>query len=273
MRRLGAPRASVSPCDRDETVPDVADGADQRLVLGAELGPQPADMHVDRPGAAEVVVAPDLLEQLRPGEDPARVLGEELQQLEFLEGQVQRAAAQPGQSSCRLVDDAGRRSGSRRGGRTDVRRPMASRSRASTSPGPAVCRMTSSAPQSAVTAAQPPSVTTASTGTLIAGAAQLPQQPPGLHKITTGVDQDGISGRPARPPRSRSPGPARTACGQQAQGGQDVGRRLAARQSSRSTLLNRRHLRSAVSSAGSCPPTPADDPGRRRPDSLMSEDS
>src|SRR5206468_359400 len=82
--------------DRHEPVPDVAYGADQRLVLGAELGPQPPDVNVDRAGAAEVVVAPYFLQQLRAGEDPPRVLGEELQQLELLEGEVEHAAAQAG---------------------------------------------------------------------------------------------------------------------------------------------------------------------------------
>ena len=65
-------------------------------MLGAELGAQPPDVHVDRAGAAEVVVAPDLLQQLSAREDPARVLGQELQQLEFLERQVEHPAAQPG---------------------------------------------------------------------------------------------------------------------------------------------------------------------------------
>ena len=87
-----------------ELVADVADGADQRLVLDAELGPQPADVDVDRAGAAEVVVAPDLLQQLRAGEDPARVLGQVLQQLELLVGEVERAAAQLGGVAV-LVDD------------------------------------------------------------------------------------------------------------------------------------------------------------------------
>ena len=53
-------------------------------------------MHVHRAGAAEVVVAPDLLEQVGPGEYPSRVLGQELQQLEFLERQVEGAGPQPG---------------------------------------------------------------------------------------------------------------------------------------------------------------------------------
>src|ERR1700735_1084087 len=83
--------ALVAP-DRDETIADVADRADERLMVGAELGPQAAHVHVDGPGAAEVVVAPHLLEQLGPGKDPARVLGQELQQLELLERQVERVA-------------------------------------------------------------------------------------------------------------------------------------------------------------------------------------
>src|ERR1700677_4207783 len=55
-------------------------------------------MHVDGPGAAEIVIAPDLLQQVRAGEDPARVLREELEQLELLEGEVERTAAEP----CRI---------------------------------------------------------------------------------------------------------------------------------------------------------------------------
>ena len=91
------------PLDRHEPVSDVAHGADQGFVLGAELGPQPPDVDVHRARAAEVVVAPDLLQQLGAGEDPARMLGEELEQLEFLEGEVEHAAAQPGRVG-RLVD-------------------------------------------------------------------------------------------------------------------------------------------------------------------------
>src|SRR5262249_25856185 len=107
--------------DRHEPVADVAHGADQGLMFGAEFGSQPPDVNVNRAGAAEVGVAPDLLEQLRAGKDPARMLGEELQQLEFLEGEVEHAAAQPGRVGC-LVDgqfaraDLVRRLGDRGGG-------------------------------------------------------------------------------------------------------------------------------------------------------------
>ena len=58
-------------------------------MFGAELGPQPPDVDVHRPGAAEVVIAPHLLQQLGPGEDPAGMLGEELEQFELLERQIQ----------------------------------------------------------------------------------------------------------------------------------------------------------------------------------------
>ena len=53
-------------------------------------------MDVDGAGAAEVVVAPHLLQQLLAAEDAAGVLGQELQELELLEGQVQRALADLG---------------------------------------------------------------------------------------------------------------------------------------------------------------------------------
>ena len=64
-------------------------------MLGAELRAQTADVHVDGAGAAEEVVAPDLLQQLGAGEDPARVLGEVLEQLELLVGELEQPPAQP----------------------------------------------------------------------------------------------------------------------------------------------------------------------------------
>src|SRR6478735_11072156 len=78
----------VAPVDRAaavlgrvEAVADVAHGADELLVLGAELGAQASHVDVDRPGASVVVVAPDLLQQLRAREHAARVLDEVLQEL------------------------------------------------------------------------------------------------------------------------------------------------------------------------------------------------
>src|SRR4051794_23030293 len=74
----------------DELVADVAHRADERFTLRAELRAQAPYMYVDSAGAAEVVVAPHLLQQLGAGEDPAGVLREVLQQLELLERQVER---------------------------------------------------------------------------------------------------------------------------------------------------------------------------------------
>src|SRR5580693_689199 len=100
---IGAVRAGAG-LDWHEPVANVADRADQRLVLRAELGSEPPDVDIDCPGATEVVVAPYLLEQLRPGEYAPRMLGQELQQLELLEGQVEGAAVHPGRVG-RLVHD------------------------------------------------------------------------------------------------------------------------------------------------------------------------
>ena len=46
-------------------------------MVAAELGAEPADVDVDRPRTSEVVVAPDLLQELGAGEHAARVLHEE----------------------------------------------------------------------------------------------------------------------------------------------------------------------------------------------------
>ena len=48
-------------------VADAPNGLDQVLVLGAELGPQPPDVHVHGARAAVEVVAPDLAQQRRAG--------------------------------------------------------------------------------------------------------------------------------------------------------------------------------------------------------------
>src|SRR5215467_10766926 len=104
VRTRPAYRAAPGGAGWDELVADVADRADQRLVLRAKLGTEPAHMDVDRPRAAEVVISPHLLQQLGPGEHVPRVLGEELQQLELLECQVECHATDPRRVR-RLVDD------------------------------------------------------------------------------------------------------------------------------------------------------------------------
>src|SRR5437899_3085116 len=64
---LGDFRAAVDRAPavlrRVEPVAHVADGADELLVLRAELGAEATHVHVDRAGAPVVVVAPDLLQQ------------------------------------------------------------------------------------------------------------------------------------------------------------------------------------------------------------------
>src|SRR5690606_5903048 len=87
---------------RVEPVADVAHRADQLLVLRAELGAQAPHVHVHGAGAAVVVVAPDLLEQLGAGEHAARVLHEVLEELELLVREVDGAAAQPGRVPARV---------------------------------------------------------------------------------------------------------------------------------------------------------------------------
>ena len=75
-----------------EAVADRAHRLDQVRMLLAELGPQPPDVHVDRPRAAVVLVTPDPAEQRLAGEDLGRVAGEEAEQLVLHVGQVEDAA-------------------------------------------------------------------------------------------------------------------------------------------------------------------------------------
>src|SRR5258707_8741615 len=49
---LAVPLVVASTLERHEPVANIPHGADQRLVLGAELGPQSPDMHVHGPGPA-----------------------------------------------------------------------------------------------------------------------------------------------------------------------------------------------------------------------------
>ena len=91
-----------------EPVAHIADGANQVLVVGAEFGAQAADVDVHGAGAAVVVIAPDLVEQLGPGENAPRMLGQIFQQLEFLVGEVQGPAVDAGGVAVLVNDDAGR---------------------------------------------------------------------------------------------------------------------------------------------------------------------
>src|SRR5450830_1514272 len=79
---------------RVEPVADVAHGADELLVLGTELGAQPAHVDIDGASAPVVVVAPDFLQQLRASEHPTGVLNEVLDQLELFVREIERATTE-----------------------------------------------------------------------------------------------------------------------------------------------------------------------------------
>ena len=180
---------------QDEAVADVADGADVVLVLGAELGAEAAHVDVDGAGAAEVVVAPDLLEQLRAGEDAARVLGEVLQELELLEGQVERAAADASRcTSRRRRHLAGRMTCA--SGSSACAAAAQARWRAGAGPrarpGRRCGGRTSSMPQSWATTARPPSVTMSRTGGVGAGGAHQPAQVARRRRGPGAVDEDEV---------------------------------------------------------------------------------
>jgi hypothetical protein len=52
----------------DKPIANIPNRANQSLVLGAEFCPQPPHVNINGSGPAEVVVTPNLLQQLRPGE-------------------------------------------------------------------------------------------------------------------------------------------------------------------------------------------------------------
>src|SRR3990172_2031582 len=64
------------------------DGLDKGVTEGFDLAAEAADVDVYGAGAAEVVVAPDPVEDGLPVEGLAPVLGQEAQELELLVGQV-----------------------------------------------------------------------------------------------------------------------------------------------------------------------------------------
>src|SRR2546421_5779734 len=76
-----------------EPVTDRPHRLDQPAPLFAELGPQPADVDVDGPCPAVVLVSPHTRQQLLAGEHLAGVGGEEPQELVLHIREVERAAA------------------------------------------------------------------------------------------------------------------------------------------------------------------------------------
>src|SRR5881397_3772492 len=76
-----------------EAIADVADGFDSARRLVPQLGPKPAYVNVDRAGAAEEVVTPNVAQQRAARahlSGPRREIGK---QLELLVGQVDQLAA------------------------------------------------------------------------------------------------------------------------------------------------------------------------------------
>src|SRR5262245_167784 len=71
-------------------------GLDEPGPLLAELGPQPADVHVDRPGSSVVLITPHAGQELLAGEHLARVRREEPQQLVLHVGEVEGAVGHRG---------------------------------------------------------------------------------------------------------------------------------------------------------------------------------
>ena len=63
----------------------------RRVVL--DLGPQALDVHVERLGVAEVVRAPDAVDEHVAGQHPAGVRQQQLEQLELLQRQRDELAA------------------------------------------------------------------------------------------------------------------------------------------------------------------------------------
>ena len=78
------------------------------------------------------------------------------------------------------------------GGSSEWRRPIASRSRASTSAGPALSSSTSSMPHSAVRATRPPSVRIANIGEVTPVVRSRRHRRAGGHQVAAGVDQQGV---------------------------------------------------------------------------------
>jgi hypothetical protein len=129
-------------------------------------------------GAAEEVIAPQLLQQLRAGEHLPGVLCEVLQQLELLvvnsSGRPRTRAVLVASS---ITSSPSTRELPRPAADSVARRATSSRSRASTSAGPAVGSRISSQPQSADSATSPPSLITTTTGT------SNPVDPSNRHKL------------------------------------------------------------------------------------------
>src|ERR1700729_1119290 len=86
----GSLTGPVTASSDSQLVAHASDGEDELRVgrVRFDLGPQTADMDVDQPPVAEVVVAPHPFEQLLPAQHLARVLGQLAQKPELGAGAV-----------------------------------------------------------------------------------------------------------------------------------------------------------------------------------------
>jgi hypothetical protein len=86
-------------------VPYAAHGLDGAGGGGAaQLAPEIAHVRVHQAVILDVVVAPDLPQQLLGGEDPPRVFRKVRQELELARGQAQRSAGHPGIAALQVDD-------------------------------------------------------------------------------------------------------------------------------------------------------------------------
>src|SRR5690349_8166420 len=103
-RRLRMPRTSGGSALRG-LVAAAADGEDQLGIdgVGLDLGPEPPDRDVDEARVAEIVVAPDPVEELVAGQDLAGSLGELYEEVELRPGE-RDVLAVPADGATREVD-------------------------------------------------------------------------------------------------------------------------------------------------------------------------
>src|SRR5438034_5178448 len=84
----GADAALAPFIARLQAVADAAHGADQRALVVAQLLAQVAHININDVGVAEIVVAPDPVDDSFPREDLARMSKQHLQQIELTGGQL-----------------------------------------------------------------------------------------------------------------------------------------------------------------------------------------
>ena len=88
----------------DSLVANITNSSDHSLILGAQLGAKPPNMHVDSSGSTEKVVPPYFLQKLLSGEHAPGVLNQKAEQFKFFIRQIQRGAMDTS-SVCCVIND------------------------------------------------------------------------------------------------------------------------------------------------------------------------